>query len=111
MTDTDIPGLAGTVRDVEAQLRDHYKATAVDIDTNPSGTEEGVTYRLQFRGFTDLDAALDRIGDVARDLEALPETTSVHAGVNSAGGYDHHTDETDERPMGFVNADLEVTDD
>jgi len=103
--DTDtIPGLAGNVRAAENRIRDRFSATGADIDSD----DDGVTIRLQFRGFTDLDTALKRVGEVARELNEYTETTSVHTGVNTDGGYDPHADETDVRPMGWVNATLEV---
>jgi len=105
MPDTDtIPGLAGNVRAAEDRIRDRFKATSVDVDTDA----DGVTARLQFRGFTDLDDALTRVDEVARELNELEETTEVHAGINTSGGYDPHTEETDDRPMGWVNATLET---
>lgn len=99
MTEIDIPGLAGQVRTIEDRIRNHFRATDVDADTS----DEGVTLRLEFRGFDGLDPALERIGEVAREFEAI-EAEDIHAGVNTSGGYDPQTDETDDRPMGWVNA-------
>jgi len=78
--DTDtIPGLAGNVRAAEDRIRDRFKATEADIDSD----HDGVTIRLQFRGFTDLDTALKRVGAVALELNEYTETASVHTGVNT----------------------------
>lgn len=104
--DTDVPGLAETVRDAQNRLQEHYKATSADI-VSDQGAEAPVTLRLEFRGFSDLESAIETVTEVVADIDALPETTGVHAGFNSNGGYDHKTDETDDRPRGWVNADLD----
>ena len=107
-TNLDLPGLARGVREAEDGLRDHFKATSADLDTTSRQGEPRVTYRLEFRGFTDLGAALDRIREVANELEALPETERVDVGATTHGGFNPAADEVDDRPFGWVNAELAV---
>lgn len=94
--------LTGTVREVQAEFRDRYKATDVRVSTD----DDTVDVRLEFRGFTDLEAALERISDVARELDHNHDA-DVTAGVNS-GGFDyphpHDEEEPDTRPAGWVTA-------
>lgn len=105
MTDTDtIPGLAGNVRAAEDRIRARFAATDVDLDSK----EEGVTARLNFRGFASVDTALTRITEVVQELNDLEETVGIHAGVNSDGGYDPRDEEVDSRPMGWVNVTFQV---
>lgn len=103
-TDIDVSGLAGDALAVENQLRDHFRATSAQIDTGDLG---GVTLRLTFQGFASLEAAIERVGEAARDLEALAETETVDMGASTEFGHDYAVNEFDDRPSGWVNATLD----
>lgn len=97
--------LTGTVREVQAEFRDRYKATEARVSTD--SVDDAVDVRLEFRGFTDLEAALDRISDVAQELDHNHDA-EVTAGVNS-GGFQHpDEDDPDTRPAGWVTATFET---
>jgi hypothetical protein len=102
-TDT-IPGLAGHIRSAEDRIRDRLEATEAAIDSD----RNGVTIKLQFRGFTDLNSALKRVGAVARELNEYDETAAVNAGVDTGAAFKHHANYEDDPPMGWVNATFEL---
>lgn len=103
MENATLADLTGTVHAVQAEFRDRYKATAVQVST----VDDGIDLRLEFRGFTDLEAAFDRISDVTQELEHNHDA-DVTAGVN-ASGFDYpDEDEPDHRPAGWVSATLET---
>lgn len=103
--DLDVASTVATVQNAEDDLLRHFNASEATIDA----AGDSPTARLEFRGFEDLDAALERVTEVARRLDACPEVTGIHCGVNSDGMYDPHVDEMDDRPSGWVNADLEAS--
>lgn len=98
--DLDVPGQAGDVLRTMNRLRDHFKATYVDIGGADYDT---ITFRLRFRGFKSVGAAFDRVSEVAARLDSLAESPSVHAGVTNDGMADRAADEHDGRPAGWVN--------
>lgn len=102
MTDDTIPGLAGTVREVQDRIREEFKATEVDVNARPDET----VLRLTFRGFTSLADALSRTGEVVRELNERDAVTSISSGVNSSGQYDPDLDDQTDRPSGWVTATL-----
>lgn len=110
MTDEDEPQkvvknsavsvLTEDVESIRDRLRERFKATEVDVNTHA----DGINFRLEFRGFSDLETALERISEVAVELDRERTVESVDLSVNTSGMYDPEADEQDERPGGWVSA-------
>lgn len=106
MTTTDNPidvsGQAGNVLAAKNRIRNHYKATHVDVETDDANYE--VTIQLAFFGFEDIDSALEKISTVATDLDSYPEVIGVDTSVTTRGVYSKANKEHDDRPAGWVDA-------
>lgn len=101
MNDATPADLLGTVHEVQLQLQEYYMATEAQINTDG---EDSATVRLQFDGFSDLDAAFEKITDIALEIEDH-DGADVDAGVSS-NGYGREEDDT--RPSGWITATFDA---
>jgi len=85
------------VADIQADLRDHFKATEVDVHSR-DGSGAGSEVHLTFEGFQSVDDAYDRMAEVDYEVRSHNGIGKVRSGVNVP------LEESDDRPMAWVNA-------
>jgi hypothetical protein len=75
---TPLEQAAAPLRRVEANLREEYKATSVDIAADPD-----LRAKLRFEGFSSYEVALARTEEVAADLDGATLSIEVEAHIHS----------------------------
>lgn len=104
VTGSALRGIATEIQFVEEELLKEYMATNVIVEnlyTDPGG----LSVRLEFEGFVDVETATERVTEVAGDFEDADE---VQITIDSRGGYDTEEGGFEGRPLGSVEAEYHV---